>query len=168
MPDITIRDARPEDCGEILRLVKELAAYEREPDAVVATEADFRRDGFSETKRFSCRIAEIDGAVCGFALWFFNYSTWRGRAGIYLEDIYVSPAARGHGAGERLIRDIAKIAVAHGAPRLDFNVLTWNPARGFYERLGVPPLEGWVPYRAEGEALARLASGQGSEPPDAA
>ena len=160
MAEPVIRAAAPGDAAAILRLIKELAAFEREPDAVVATEADLVRDGWGPTPRFSCRIAELDGEVCGFTLWFFNYSTWRGRAGIYLEDIYVTPAARGRGVGERLIRDLAEIAAARGAWRLDFNVLHWNPARGFYEKLGVRHLADWLPYRIDGEALRGLAEGR--------
>jgi GNAT superfamily N-acetyltransferase len=164
MAKITIRDAGPDDAGSILAMVKELAAYERELDAVLATEEDILRDGWGPQKRFSCRIAEADGKICGFTLWVFNYSTWLGRAGIHLEDLYVSSWARGLGVGERLIRDLARIAVAHGAKRLDFNVLTWNPARGFYEKLGIASLDGWIPYRAEGASLLALAGGQESGP----
>ena len=162
MAEITIREAVPEDAGTILALIRELAAYEREPDAVVATEADLRRDGWGETPRFSCRIALLDGRPCGFTLWFFNYSTWRGRAGIYLEDLYVAGWARGHGVGELLVRDMAAIAVRHGAERLDFNVLSWNPARGFYEKLGIRHLADWVPYRIDGAALQALGGNAGT------
>jgi len=168
MTTITIRDAGPDDAGSILAMVKELAAYEREEEAVLATEEDILRDGWGPQKRFSCLIAEADGRICGFALWVFNYSTWLGRAGIYLEDLYVQAWARGLGVGERLIRDLARIAVAHGAQRLDFNVLTWNPARGFYEKLGISAHDGWIPYRAEGASLVRLAGDQESGPIDEA
>jgi GNAT superfamily N-acetyltransferase len=157
MPEITIRDARPEDVPAILRFIKELAAFERQPEAVLATEADLLRDGFGPTPRFSCRMALLDDAPVGFALWFRNYSTWEGRAGIYLEDLYVTDAARHYGVGRRLIADLAAIAVAEGAPRLDLSVLDWNPARGFYEKLGLEHRGDWLFYRAEGEALRRLA-----------
>ncbi len=159
MPQILIRDAVPDDVPVILTLIRELAEFEHEPDAVVATEADLLRDGWGAEKRFSCRIVERDGKVCGFALWFFNYSTWRGRAGLYVEDLYVSPWARSGGIGARLIRDMATIAVSHGCPRMDLNVLHWNPARQFYERLGIRHLEEWLPYRIAGEDLAKLAHG---------
>ena len=157
MPEIHIRDAVPEDAPAILRMVRELAAFERQPDAVVATEADLLRDGRGPQKRFACRIAELDGAVAGFALWFHNYSTWEGRAGIYLEDLYVSPAARGQGLGERMIVDLAQIAIRDGLRRLDLSVLDWNPARDFYHRLGLEHRADWLPYRVRGEALQALA-----------
>ena len=158
MAKIHLRDATPEDVPTILALIKELALFEREPDAVVATEADLLRDGFGPEKRFGCRVVELDGRVKGFALWFFSYSTWLGRAGIYLEDLYVAEAARGHGLGRRLIVDMAQVAVRHGAQRLDLSVLDWNPARGFYERLGILHRADWAPYRIDGEALQQLAA----------
>jgi GNAT superfamily N-acetyltransferase len=157
MARIHLRDATPDDVPTILDLIRELATFERQPDAVVATEADLLRDGFGPDKRFGCRVAELDGRVMGFALWFFSYSTWLGRAGIYLEDLYVAESARGHGLGRRLIVDMAQVAVRHGARRLDLSVLDWNPARGFYERLGIQPRTDWVPYRIDGEALVQLA-----------
>jgi GNAT superfamily N-acetyltransferase len=158
MPDITIRDARPDDVATILRFILELATFENMPEAVVATESDLLRDGFGPNKRFSCRIALLDGAPVGFALWFYNYSTWKGRAGIFLEDLYVSEAARRHGVGRRLFVDLAAIAVREGAGRLDLNVLHWNPARAFYERMGLGHLDEWLPYRITGAALLELAS----------
>ena len=158
MPKILLRDAIPADVPTILALIKELAVFERQPDAVVATEADLLRDGFGPEKRFGCRVAELDGRVAGFALWFFSYSTWLGRAGIYLEDLYVAEAARGHGLGRRLITDMAQVAVRHEAQRLDLSVLEWNPARGFYQRLGIAHRDDWLPYRIDGEALKRLAA----------
>jgi GNAT superfamily N-acetyltransferase len=157
MTEIQIRDAVPEDVPAILRMIRELAAFERQPDAVVATEADLLRDGWGPQKRFGCRMAELDGAVCGFALWFYNYSTWEGRAGIYLEDLYVSPAARGRGVGGRLIVDLAALAVREGLRRLDLSVLDWNPARDFYHRLGLQHRADWLSYRVTGAALQALA-----------
>ena len=154
--DIVIRDAVPEDVPLILGMIKELAAFEWQPDAVVATEADLLRDGWGPNPRFSCRMALLDGEVCGFTLWFFNYSTWRGRAGIHVEDFYITPSARGRGVGQAMIRDLAALAVRHGATRLDLNVLQSNPARQFYERLGITHLVEWLPYRLTGDALQRL------------
>jgi GNAT superfamily N-acetyltransferase len=156
-PAIAIRAAEPADVPIILMLIRELAAFEQQPDAVVATEADLLRDGWGPAPRFGCRIAELDGKPCGFTLWFYNYSTWEGRAGIYLEDLYVAPWARDRGIGERLVVDIARLAVAEGARRLDFNVLGWNPARAFYHRLGITHRDDWLPYRVDGEALRQLA-----------
>jgi len=157
LSDIEIRDAVPGDVPAILAMIKELATFEREPDAVVATEADLLRDGWGPAKRFSCRIAELDGTVQGFALWFYSYSTWEGHAGIYLEDLYVRPDARGFGLGERLVVDLARLAVRDGCRRLDLSVLEWNPAREFYRRLGVEHRADWLPYRVAGAALKALA-----------
>ena len=157
MSQIEIRTATPADVPTILRFVRELAACERQPDAVKASEADLLRDGFGEARRFEARIGLVDGAAQGFTLFFPTYSTWEGRAGIWLEDLYVTPAARGTGLGRALIADLAAIAVARGFRRLDLSVLDWNPARGFYERLGVERLDTWLQYRVAGEALAALA-----------
>ncbi len=157
MAEILIRDAHAGDVDTILDFVKALALFERQPAAVVATAADLLRDGFGTAPRFHCAIAEIDGNPVGFTLWFQNYSTWKGRPGIFLEDIYVSDAARGQGVGAKLLTDLARRAVAIGAGRLDLNVLDWNPARGFYERLGIQQITEWLPYRIEGDALAALA-----------
>jgi ribosomal protein S18 acetylase RimI-like enzyme len=159
MKNLVIRDAEPSDVPAILGMIQALAEYEREPDAVVATEADLLRDGWGPAPRFRSRIAALDHKICGFTLWYFNYSTWRGRAGIHLEDIYVSDWARGSGVGESLLRDIAAVAVQQQAERLDLSVLTWNPARRFYERLGVRHLDDWLPYRIAGDELRRLAAG---------
>jgi GNAT superfamily N-acetyltransferase len=161
MPEIQIRDARPEDAGTLLRLVKELAAFERAPDAVVATEADYLRDGFGPERRFEAILAEVDGRPAGFALFFPNWSTWQGRAGLYLEDIYVCEWARRFGVGRRLMRHLAGITVKRGWTRLDFQVLSWNPARQFYKALGFDHRDEWLPYRLDGEALARFAAGKG-------
>lgn len=156
MPEIRIRDATVDDAGTILAMVKGLALFEKAPDAVRATEEDFRREGFGPRPSFRCAIAELDGRAAGFALWFYNFSTWEGRRGIYLEDLFVEPWARGHALGERLVRHVAAIAVREGCGRLDLWVLRWNPARGFYERLGLRHMEEWLPYRIDGEALRRL------------
>jgi GNAT superfamily N-acetyltransferase len=162
MSKIAIRAATADDVPTILRFVRELAAFERAPEAVRASEADLLRDGFSEPRRFEARIGLLDGTPAGFTLFFPTYSTWEGRAGIWLEDLYVTEAARGSGLGQALLADVAALAVARGFRRLDFSVLDWNPARSFYERLGVTPLEGWVQYRATGAALLRLAQSAAS------
>jgi GNAT superfamily N-acetyltransferase len=158
MPQIEIRAATPADIPVILRFIRELATFEREPDAVKASEADLLRDGFGAERRFEARIGLVDGAPAGFALFFPTYSTWEGRAGIWLEDLYVTPEARRTGLGRALIADLAALAVERGFRRLDLSVLDWNPARGFYERLGIDRLEPWLQYRASGAALERLAA----------
>jgi GNAT superfamily N-acetyltransferase len=155
---LVIRKATPTDIPEVLVLVKELAAYEREPDAVVATEADFLRDGFGETPAFRVLVAEDDATIVGFAFYFYSYSTWVGRRCLYLEDLFVQPAHRGKGAGIALMKALAKEAVANECRRFVWQVLDWNePAITFYERLGAKVLREWLTVRLEGDALARLA-----------
>ena len=157
MSDITLRFATVEDAGVLLALVRELAIFEKAPDAVLATEADFRRHGFGADRRFEALLAFVDERPAGFALFFPNFSTWLGKPGLYLEDIFVSDWARKLGVGRRLMARLAAIAVERGWGRLDFWVLHWNPARDFYHRLGFKHMEEWLPYRAEGEALRALA-----------
>lgn len=157
---IHVRPAAPADAPLILALIRELAAYEREPDAVVATEADILRDGFGERPRFQVLIAEHDGEAAGFAFYFFTYSTWRGRPCLYLEDLFVRPSLRRNGLGLALLRALAAIAVREGCDRFVWQVLDWNaPAIAFYESLGARALREWVTMRVEGEAIARLAEG---------
>jgi GNAT superfamily N-acetyltransferase len=158
MSEITIRSAGPEDVPTILRFIQELAEFEGEPDAVKATEADLLRDGFGEERRFESRLGFVDGVASGFTLFFPTYSTWEGRPGLWLEDLYVTPAARRGGLGRALVCDVAAIAVARGFRRLDLSVLDWNPARGFYETIGVRRLEQWLQHRATGAALEALAA----------
>ncbi len=155
---ILLRDGVAADVPAILGLVRDLAAFEQAPDAVKATEADLLRDGFGPIPRFHVRLVELDGRPAGFTLWFFNYSTWEGRPGIFLEDLFVAEWARGRGLGRRLIEDLAAIAVKHQATRLDLSVLDWNPARGFYEKIGFRWIKNWLPYRLSGEALEKLAT----------
>ncbi len=153
--------ARAEDSATILRLIRELAAFENLLDAVRATEADIRRDGFGPERRFECLLAETDGQAVGFALFFPSYSTFEGRAGLYLEDIYVIDSARGLGIGRALMARLARLAGERGFPRLDLSVLHWNPARAFYERLDFRQSADWLPYRLSGEALRALAEEDG-------
>ena len=160
MSKVEIREATAADADTIHALVQALAEFERAPDAVRATAADFRREGFVPTPSFRCLLAEVDGQAAGFALWFYNFSTWEGRRGIYLEDIFVHEWARRLGVGEKLVRRLAAIAVEQGCARLDLWVLQWNPARRFYERLGMRHMEEWLPYRVTGDALQRLAEPQ--------
>ena len=162
MAEITLRFATAEDAGILLALVRELAIFENAPDAVLATEADLRRHGFGPEPRFEALLAFVDGRAAGFALFFPNFSTWLGKPGLFLEDIFVSEWARKLGVGRRLMAKLAAIAVERGWGRLDFSVLHWNPARGFYHRLGIKHMEEWLPYRAQGDALVALASQDGS------
>jgi GNAT superfamily N-acetyltransferase len=155
---IAIRPAVPDDVRLILGFIKELALYEREPDKVLATEADLLRDGFGPVPRFRCVIAEHEGEAAGFALFFTSYSTWRGHHGIRLEDVYVTPAKRGVGIGKALLRYLAGVAVDEGCPRLEWDVLEWNkPAIGFYEAMGAEMLVEWRIMRVSGEKLGELA-----------
>jgi GNAT superfamily N-acetyltransferase len=153
-----IRIATPADVPQILAFIRALAKYEREPDAVTATEADLLRDGFGPNPFYSCLIAEHDGQPAGFAFYFFNYSTWTGRPGLYLEDLFVEPEYRGLGIGKALLRRVAAIAMEQNCPRLQWQVLDWNtPAIDFYSAMGVEFLDTWRNVRVSGEALARLA-----------
>jgi GNAT superfamily N-acetyltransferase len=154
-----IRPATPADVSLILALIRELAAYEREPHAVLATEADLLRDGFGPRPYFECLIAEEDGQPAGFALYFFNYSTWRGRPGIHLEDLFVHPPFRGRGIGKALLTRVASVAVERQCARLQWDVLDWNqPAIDFYHRLGAKFLDEWRIMRVSDEALTNLAA----------
>ena len=155
----TIRPATPADVPTILRFIRDLATYEREPDAVHATEADLMRDGFGPTPRFSCLIAELDGAPAGFALYFTSYSTWEGHHGLYLEDLYVSPEFRKLGLGKALLGRVAAIAVEQGCPRLEWSVLDWNqPSIDFYHRIGARQKSEWFMMRLSGDALQAIAT----------
>jgi GNAT superfamily N-acetyltransferase len=143
----------------MLELVRELAAYERDPDAVVATTADLENALFAERPALFGLVAEEAGSVVGFALWFLNFSTWVGRHGIYLEDLYVRPEARGNGHGRELLRELARIADARGYGRIEWAVLDWNePAHRFYESLGAKPLDEWTTWRLDPEAVRELAN----------
>ena len=152
---LTIRDATPHDAGLVLQFIRDLAIYEKLEHEAVASEADLVRDLFSETPRVFCEIAEWDGAPAGFALWFYTYSTFRGRHGIWLEDLFVQPDARGHGLGKALLVAVAQMAVERGCARLEWSVLDWNePAIGFYRKLGARPMDEWRIMRVDGDALS--------------
>lgn len=156
---LNIRDARPGDAALVLRFVQELAEYEREPEAVVATEAMFNEAMFGANPRVFCDIAEWDGEPVGMALWFYNFSTWRGRHGLYLEDFYVTPAMRGKGIGRALLARLAKRCIDEGMDRMDWAVLTWNePAIRVYRGLGAYANEAWDMWRLTGDALEGLAA----------
>jgi GNAT superfamily N-acetyltransferase len=155
---IAIRFATEDDCALLLRLIRQLAAYEKAPVAVVASEADLRRHGFGPDPQFEAILAFLDGEPAGVALFHSRFSTWLGRPGMYLEDLYVVEAARGRGIGRRLMARLAAVAVERGWGRIDFHVLDWNPARSFYHRLGMGHLDGWLRYGADEDALKRLAA----------
>jgi GNAT superfamily N-acetyltransferase len=155
---LVIRAARPEDVGTILKLIRGLAEYEHEPLAAKATEEDLLRDGFGGEPRFHCVIAEWEGVAAGFALYFYNYSTWKGRPGIFLEDLFVWPEYRGKGIGKALLLHVARTAVESHCGRYEWQVLDWNtPAIEFYEGLGAKRMAEWLPMRVEGDALLELA-----------
>jgi GNAT superfamily N-acetyltransferase len=155
---VLVRVASPADTPLILEFIRDLAEYERLAHAVEATEADLRRDLFGENPRAFCEIAEADGKPVGFALWFYNYSTFRGSAGIYLEDLFVKPEARGLGAGKALLRRLAQRCVEAGLGRLEWSVLNWNSdAIAFYDSLDALAMTEWTVRRLYGEALERLA-----------
>jgi len=155
---LTLRPAAPTDAPLILQYIRELAEYEREPDAAVATEADLQRYAFSEHPLVKVTMAEWNGQPAGFALWFLNFSTWEGKPGIYLEDLFVRPAFRGHGIGKALLKHLAALAVKEGWTRFVWQVLDWNtPAIEFYEAHGAKILRPWLTCRVEGEGLTRLA-----------
>ena len=155
---LSIRPATAKDAGLIVQFVRDLAEYERDPKAAVATEADFIRDGFGDDPKFKVVFAEWNGEPAGFALFFYNYSTWQGRPGLYLEDLFVKPEFRGKGIGKALLLHLAKIAVENNCGRYQWQVLDWNtPALDFYKSLGAEVMKEWLTMRVEGDALQRLA-----------
>ncbi|KVO54568.1 GNAT family N-acetyltransferase [Burkholderia stagnalis] len=155
---IDIRSASVADAPQILRFITELATYEKAEDQVVATVESIERSLFGDASPARALICEVDGEPAGFAVYFLSYSTWLGRQGLYLEDLYVSPRFRGAGAGLRLLRALARIAVDTGCGRFEWSVLDWNePAIRFYERVGAAPQSEWVRYRLAGDALRAFA-----------
>jgi GNAT superfamily N-acetyltransferase len=158
--EISIRAASERDLPQVLGFIRELAAYERLADQVVATEADLAEALYGARPYAEVIFACLDGAPVGFALFFHNFSTFRGKPGIYLEDLFVRPEARGLGLGKRLLTWLARAALERGCARLDWAVLDWNaPSIGFYRGLGAVPQEEWTTFRLEGAALTRLADG---------
>jgi GNAT superfamily N-acetyltransferase len=149
-----IRQAKESDVPAILGLLRELAEYEKLTHACIATESDFRRNLFGENPAAEAMVAEIDGAIVGYALWFRTFSTFLGRPGIYLEDVYVQPGHRGKGIGKSFLKQLARMAVERGYGRVEWSVLDWNePSIGFYKSLGAEPLEEWTMMRLTGEKL---------------
>ena len=155
---MSIRPAEIRDVPALIAMVLELAEYENAPEQAIATEDDFTRDLFGENPRVHALVVEVEGDVVAYAFYFLNYSTWLGRHGIYLEDLYVRPSYRGRGFGKALLVRLAQECVENGYGRLDWSVLDWNtPSRDFYAALGAEGLTEWVPYRVHGVALATLA-----------
>jgi GNAT superfamily N-acetyltransferase len=158
MARIEIRAATPDDVPLIFALIGELAEYEKLSHEVVATEQQIRTALFSDRAVAEVVIASLDGTPVGFALFFPNYSTFLGRPGLYLEDLFVRPEARGFGAGRELLEYLARLAVERGWGRLEWRVLDWNePSIAFYRKLGAEPLEDWTVFRVTGQALKKLA-----------
>jgi GNAT superfamily N-acetyltransferase len=154
-----IRPATPDDVPSIARLIRELAEYERLLDRVVLKESDLREHLFGHKRYAEVLLAEDAGRVVGFALFFHNYSTFRGKPGIYLEDLFVEPAHRGKGHGKALLAALAKLAVERDCARVEWSVLNWNtPSIEFYTALGAQPMDEWTVYRVTDEALVRLAA----------
>ena len=150
--------ATPQDVPILLRLIKALAEYERMTDQVVATEADVHRTLFGDQPLAEAVIARVGDEAAGFALWFYNYSTFLGRPGLYLEDLFVLPEQRGRGIGRALLTHLARVAVSRRCGRMEWSVLNWNePAIRFYRSLGAQPMDEWTVYRLTGDALTRLA-----------
>lgn len=157
-----VRPAKPDDVPQILGLIRGLAAYEREPDAVRTTTVDLQRALFPRegAALVHCHVAG-GRELTGMALWFVSFSTWEGRHGLHLEDLFVLPQHRGQGIGRALLAAVAAQAVSRGCARLEWSVLDWNtPARRFYQSLGARPMGEWVPYRLTGPELRMLASGR--------
>lgn len=168
---LTVRSATPSDVPEILALIRELAEYERDPLAAKATQADMLRALFGEPSRdgpgagiAECFMGELDGQVQGLALFFMNFSTWTGRPGVYLEDLFVRPSSRGRGLGKALFAAVARVAVERRCARMEWSVIDWNqPAIDFYKSLGAIPMDKWTVHRLNEPALIAVASKEQSE-----
>lgn len=160
-----IRTARPDDVDAMVGLIHDLAEFERSPDSVEIDPSQLRAALFGHAPNVFAHVADEDGRVVGVAIWFKNFSTWTGRNGIYLEDLYVRPEARGHGVGRALLAALATIARREGYARLDWSVLDWNSsAIRFYRSVGAVPMDEWTGYRLSGAALTALGSAIGEAP----
>jgi len=156
---LNIRPATAQDVPLILEFIRGLAEYEREPDAVTATEADLLRDGFGSNPKFRVVIADWEGKPAGFAFFFYSYSTWEGHPSLFLEDLFVRPEFRGKGIGKRLMVYLAQLALKENCRRFVWQVLDWNtPSIEFYESLGARVMKEWLTVRVDGDALKRLAN----------
>jgi len=154
-----IRAAVEDDVDSLVRLIHDLAEYERSPDSAKIDRDQLRTALFCQSPTVFAHVAEEDGRIIGMAIWFLNFSTWTGRTGIALEDLYVRPGDRARGIGRALVGRLAAIAHQSGYGRIDWSVLDWNEsAIGFYESLRAVPMDGWIGYRLSGEALAALGS----------
>lgn len=152
-----IRPARSDEASIILQLIKDLAEYEKAPDEVKASEKEINETIFAENPKVFCDFVEVDGEIVGMAIWFLNYSTWQGKHGIYLEDLYVKPEFRGRGYGKALLQHLASICNERGYGRFQWWVLDWNsPAIEFYRSLGAEAMSEWTVYRVSGDPLKRL------------
>ncbi len=159
MANIQIRAATVDDASDIFHFIRELAIYEKAEHEVVTDIAGIEQSIFGGDSTVRANMCFVDGQVAGFAVYFFNYSTWQGQNGIYLEDLYVSPEYRGVGAGKALLHSLAKEAVKENCGRFEWSVLDWNePAIQFYESIGASAQSEWIRYRLEGEALQRFAA----------
>jgi GNAT superfamily N-acetyltransferase len=157
MPKITISAATEDDVPTILTLIKGLAEYEHEPESATATEAQLQAALFGPRPAAECAIARLDGEVAGFALWFQNFSTWTGRPGLWLEDLFVWPQLRRQGVGKALLRHLAAICAERDYGRFEWSVLDWNePSIAFYRSLGAVPMDEWTNFRLTGDALKNL------------
>ena len=155
-----VRTARPGDVPDVLALVRELATYEREPDAVETTGQMLHDALFGPSPVACCHVAVLDGQVVGMALWYVTFSTWKGVPGLWLEDLFVRESARGTGLGRALLQTLAAVCVDRGYARFEWWVLDWNaPAIGFYASLGAVPQDEWTVHRVDGDALRELAGG---------
>ena len=152
-----IRSARSEESAVILQLIKDLAEYEKAPDQVEATESDLKATIFGKEPKVFCDVVEVDSEIAGMAIWFLNYSTWQGKHGIYLEDLFIKPEYRGRGYGKALLVHLAKLCEEKGYGRFQWWVLDWNsPAIEFYRSLGAEAMVEWTVYRVSGKALKDL------------
>lgn len=159
MSGTVIRQATVDDSGLIMGMIRELAVYEKLENEVIATEADIERSLFGVDASASAVICTLEDKPVGYAIYFYNYSTWLGKNGLYLEDLYVSPKYRKNGAGKALLKHLAQVAVSNNCGRFEWSVLDWNElAINFYKSLGAKPMNGWIGYRLSGEALQALAS----------
>lgn len=160
MDQLSIRNAAETDAGLILHFIRELAIYEKAEHEVLATEDTIKKTIFSDNSHVNALICEQNGQAIGIAIYFFNYSTWLAKSGLYLEDLYVSPEYRGKGAGKLLLKKMAKIALQNDCGRFEWSCLDWNkPSRDFYESIGAQSQDEWVGYRMSGQTLIDFAEG---------